>query len=254
MFTKNNFFDYNFFMNKVISIIFLFFISFNNSDSWALSPCPSSPPFDNCFGSFTFPSGNTYIGEWQNNKIHGLGTFIFKNGEKYVGENENNYRHGQGTNTYPNGDKYVGEYQNGNKHGQGNYTFANGEKYVGEYKDGKYDGRGTYTWATGDKYIGEYRGGKRHGQGTFVWEDGRKDVGVFKNGKLNGFAISYDKHGNVLREGIWKDDKFLYAKKKSASPNTNSKLEGYKRFCSEIGFTPGTEKFADCVVAAIKKG
>ena len=44
----------------------------------------------------------------------------------------------------------------------------------------------------------------------------------------------------------------MYAKK----PNSisNSKFEEYKSFCSEIGLTPGTEKYGDCVVEAMKKG
>ena len=56
-----------------------------------------------------------------------------------------------------------------------------------------------------------------------------------------------------MKEGIWKDDKFLYNQNKP-SPNPNSKIEGYKNFCSEIGFTPGTEKFGECVVEEMKKG
>ena len=35
---------------------------------------------------------------------------------------------------------------------------------------------------------------------------------------------------------------------------SNLKIEKYKSFCSEIGFTPGTEKFGECVVEAMKKG
>ena len=73
---------------------------------------------------------------------------------------------------------------------------------------------------------------KRHGQGTFTFADGAKDVGEFRNGKLNGFAIRYDKNGNIIKEGIWKDDEFQYAQKQSSSSsNTSSKLDKYKEFC-----------------------
>ena len=71
---------------------------------------------------------------------------------------------------------------------------------------------------------------------------------------MNGFAIRYDKYGNILNEGIWKDDKFLYSQKKSTLSSSNSKLDKYKRFCETIGFILGTEKFAECVVEAMKKG
>ena len=71
---------------------------------------------------------------------------------------------------------------------------------------------------------------------------------------LNGFAIRYDKNGNILQEGIWKDDEFQYAQKQSSgSSNSSSKLNKYKEFCEEIGFTPGTEKFGDCVMKLMDK-
>ena len=41
--------------------------------------------------------------------------------------------------------------------------------------------------------------------GTYVCE--------FKDGKLNGYAIWYSQNGSILKEGIWKDDEFLYSKK-----------------------------------------
>ena len=69
---------------------------------------------------------------------------------------------------------------------------------------------------------------------------------------LNGHAIRYDKNGTILKEGIWKDDKFQYTQKRPIL-NSNSKLDKYKRFCESIGFVPGTEKFAECVVEAMKK-
>ena len=42
--------------------------------------------------------------------------------------------------------------------------------------------------------------------------------------------------------------------KDTSTSTSNSKIEGYKNFCSEIGFTAGTEKFGECVVEAMKKG
>ena len=56
-----------------------------------------------------------------------------------------------------------------------------------------------------------------------------------------------------IKEGIWENDKFLYPRKKS-NETLNSKIEEYKSFCSEIGLTPGTEKYGECIVEAMKKG
>ena len=43
---------------------------------------------------------------------NGQGTYIYPNGEKYVGNWKNGREHGQGTFTSFEGDKYVGEFKN----------------------------------------------------------------------------------------------------------------------------------------------
>ena len=159
-----------------------------------------------------------------------------------------------GTWRHEEGYEYVGEWKDNLQHGQGTATWSNGDKFVGKYKGGKKNGQGTYIYADGEKYIGEYKDDKRHGQGTNIWADGRKEVGEYKNNKLNGYAIQYNADGSIDREGIFKDDVFQYAQKKpSNGVNSNSKLNKYKEFCEEIGFTIGTEKFADCVLKAMEK-
>jgi len=90
-----------------------------------------------------------------------------------------------------------------------------------------------------------------HGQGIYAYPSGKIEDGEWKNNKLNGFAKVTNANGTV-KEGIWKNDKFMYKKKSTST--SNSKIKGYKTFCSEIGFTPGTEKFGECVVEAMKKG
>jgi len=116
--------------------------------------------------------------------------------------------------------------QNQNYHNCfGTYTYANGDKYAGEWKDGKKHGQGTGAWANGH-YVGEFRGGKRHGQGTYTFADGR------------------------IKEGIWKDGDFQYAKR--AAPqrtyNTTQRQSPFKQKCQEIGFTPNTEQFGNCIL------
>ena len=68
---------------------------------------------------------------------NGQGTYIYPNGEKYVGDWKNGKYHGHGTFTYPDGNMYVGEFKDGLKNGQGTFTYPGGEKYEGEWKDGK---------------------------------------------------------------------------------------------------------------------
>lgn len=244
-----------------LTLFFLIFEGFLISYVRAsdLPPCPPDGPYHNCYGTYIWVSGHKkgdkYIGEFRNNKIHGQGIYNFASGNKYVGEYKNSKKHWKGTFTFfVTGNKYVGEYKNGKRHGKGTFTFATGDKYVGKFKNGKFNGQGTFTYKSGAKYIGKFKNEKYHGQGTYNYKSGAKDVGEFQNGKLNGFAIRYDKYGTILKQGIWKDDNFLYSQNKSTSSNSNSKLDKYKSFCGEIGFTPATEKFADCVLEAMKKG
>ena len=216
----------------------LFFLVIGVSHAWALPACPSSGYFHNCYGTYTYGAnskwaGDKYVGDWQNDKLHGQGTYTFANGDKYVGEHKDNKAHGQGT-----------------------YTHANGNKHVGEYKDDKRNGQGTYTHANGNKYVGEYKDGKKHGQGTYNFANGIKTVGAWENNKLNGYAITYYANRSIKQEGIFKDDKFQYAEKRSKpviTPSKDSDLDTLKDICEEIGYTPKTEKFADCVLKLMDK-
>ena len=152
-----------------------------------------------------------------------------------------------------NGTKYEGVWKNNKRNGLFTVTYPNNDKFVGEYKDGRKNGQGTYTFASGSKYIGKYKDDKMHGQGTYTFASGRKGEGEWKDNKPNGYFIEYYADGSIDREGIFKDGEFQYAQKQSSgSSNSSSKLNKYKEFCEEIGFTPGTEKFGECVLQAME--
>ena len=65
----------------------------------------------------------------------GQGTYTFPDGDKYVGEFMGEKMHVQGTFTVSEGTKYVGKFKNGGKHGQGIFTFPDGIKLEGEFKE-----------------------------------------------------------------------------------------------------------------------
>ena len=48
-------------------------------------------------GKFTHIDGDTYYGEWKDDKAHGYGVYIhYKTGSKYEGYWENDMQHGSG--------------------------------------------------------------------------------------------------------------------------------------------------------------
>ena len=130
---------------------------------------------------------------------------------------------------YSDGSSYEGIIKDRLKHGTGLFKWKNGDFYNGNWENDNLNGIGTFNFASGDKYIGNYVDGLRHGYGNYTFADG------------------------TVLEGIFEKGKFKHKKTKPISIS-NSKLDRYKSFCSEIGFVPGTEKFGECVLEAMKKG
>ena len=74
---------------------------------------------------------------------------------------------------------------------------------------------GTFTFSKGNKYVGEWKDNKRHGQGTLTLANGK-----------------------VLKEGIWKNDKFQYARKKVPPQYARKRVQpsnGYATFIYSNG-------------------
>ena len=122
-----------------------------------------------------------------------FGTFTWENGYRYVGEWKDNRENGDGRYTWPNGNKYIGQFKNGNAHGKGVYTYGPKQEragiiYVGDFKYGRANGQGKATALDGSTYEGEVKDSQRNGLGTFISAEGK------------------------VQHGIWKNDKFLYAK------------------------------------------
>lgn len=133
-------------------------------------------------GTYRYPDGSEYSGDFRNAKMHGQGTYVYAGrGEKYVGEWRNGIISGQGTYYYRSGNRYDGEWRSGRKHGQGTYLYAGrGDKYVGEFANDQPNGQGVYYYSNGDRYEGEWRNGRKHGQGV-LYENGQKIVGEWQN-------------------------------------------------------------------------
>jgi hypothetical protein len=97
--------------------------------------------------------GDLYFGDF-NNGFDGFGTYIHANGDTYIGDYKDDKRNGKGTLTYANGDKYVGDFKERLPNGQGMYKFARGDTYIGEFKDGKFNGQGIFKFNNGRLQAG----------------------------------------------------------------------------------------------------
>ena len=50
-----------------------------------------------------YPSGDKYLGEWLNNKMHGNGIYTYKDGRIYDGEFRDDKKHGKANFIYDDG-------------------------------------------------------------------------------------------------------------------------------------------------------
>ena len=119
--------------------------------------------------------------------------------------------------------EYVGEFKNNMMHGKGKYTHkANdnlkGYVHIGGYINNKRHGYGEATWRNGQTYVGQYVNGDPT-YGTLRYPDGNRYEGQFKNHKRDGEGTYFFKKG-TKKEGIWRKDKFRYAKKITKTKKT----------------------------------
>ena len=104
-----------------------------------LPDCPKNV-WHNCFGTYNFPSGNKYVGEFKDGELSGQGTFTWADGANYDGGWKDSKKTGQGTQVYSNGDKYGGEWKDGRRNGQGTLISAASTVKEGIWKDDKFLG------------------------------------------------------------------------------------------------------------------
>eukprot|EP01130_Rhizamoeba_saxonica_P018841 TRINITY_DN957_c0_g1_i4.p1 TRINITY_DN957_c0_g1~~TRINITY_DN957_c0_g1_i4.p1 ORF type:complete len:703 (-),score=164.90 TRINITY_DN957_c0_g1_i4:809-2917(-) len=88
-------------------------------------------------GQYTYPSGETFDGEWDSGKMQGNGTWGFC-GCLYEGSFREDVKEGHGTLEYPGGQVYVGNFSNGKPEGEGELisehfhftgTWVNGKRH-----------------------------------------------------------------------------------------------------------------------------
>ena len=161
------------------------------------------------YGQLTQENGEVYQGEWKEGKINGHGTRFHKNGDKYIGNYVDNIRNGYGIYIFSNGNTYEGNWVKGKANGKGIFKYNNGNEYEGEFKNNLIEGKGKLMLKNGDIYEGNFINGTIHGQGCHINSEGEKYVGEFKKGKKDGKGKLIDIKGNIIQEGLWREDEFL---------------------------------------------
>lgn len=154
--------------------------------------------------------GDTYEGEFKEDKINGFGIFKSKDGTIYKGNWINNQQDGNGFEKWEDGCTYEGNYKNGLKHGMGIYYFSDGSFYNGDWVAGKMEGMGEYRYVGGIKFVGEFKNGEKHGKGRIFKEDYVFE-GFFLNNKKEGEAVKKFTDGRVVKE-VWKENVLVDSK------------------------------------------
>lgn len=178
-------------------------------------------------GTYLYPSGAKYIGEFKNGEIHGVGVCYYTDNSKYSGEWKNRFPDGKGTKTYSDGTKRTGNWRKGKpvdekgnvleeyiaqkkeentddgtniqsgclsgdcKNGAGVFAYPDGSKYEGQFLNGKFSGQGTFVFPNGDSYTGNFKDNYPHGQGTRVHADGTPaETGEWREGEFVGADLT----------------------------------------------------------------
>ena len=155
----------------------------------------------NGHGIITWSSGDTYIGEFKNNKRTMQGSYYFADGYYLRGYFKDNLRHGPNDQFLPNGQKdkmesgvfdmdnlskkTSGCIYGSDKDGFGVIWYDNGNIYEGYSKKGQYNGYGKLSLSDGSVYEGNFRNGKYHGYGMLTQPD-TVLAGIWEEGKYNG--------------------------------------------------------------------
>lgn len=140
--------------------------------------------FRHGYGTFYWPNGNRYEGEWHENKRQGLGIMWYGNKDLFHGEFRDGRKHGAGVYKFFNGTTYEGHWEKGRLHGFVKVSYCNGDRFEGQFFRGEKMGQGTMTYAKGHvvQFVGQWRRGRREGNGTEITRSGDAFDSIWLNG------------------------------------------------------------------------
>lgn len=163
--------------------------------------------------SYSYPSGNTYDGEFVKDLPNGKGVMRFPNHDKYEGDWVEGEMTGKGEYLFYDKKrdklmwKYEGWFKDSLFHGLGKMTYPDRTVYFGEWADGKRCGYGQQMFATGDILSGIWKDDTVI-YGTYQFADGCKYIGHFQDFHFEGFGTFFTNDGKIL-QGDWKDNQLI---------------------------------------------
>lgn len=130
------------------------------------------------------PDGTQFHGLYSNGEMDD-GSFSWPDGSTYCGQFLGGMADGDGTHKECNGRTYIGQFKGNKRHGHGTFLFPDGRVYDGQYANNDKCGKGVMSWPTGCRYEGQWSAGKQHGFGFMVSEYGEKRVNtVWRMGQM----------------------------------------------------------------------
>lgn len=229
-------------MKLVKSIFFLLFLGmthtvFSQNGKCIQGECRTGT------GTYQWPTGDKYVGQFVDYKIQGTGTYYWANGSRYEGQWVQNRQEGQGKLFLTNGMVQSGNWKGGKfmdevvppKPTTTTTTTVVEAKPKPKPKpttgcisgDCK-NGISFYKWPDGSSYEGMYTNGAIHGKGVYKWKDGSYYDGAWKNNKRDGYGTYLGASGKKM-VGNWSKDQFIEPEKKAVvttATTTEDKKEG----------------------------
>ena len=124
------------------------------------------------YGSMKYASGNSYEGEWRDDKKSGTGLMVWRDvDEVYSGEWLRDQPHGLGEHIW--GDS-----------GSHSVKKETCNIYRGNFVQGRREGLGTFFYMNGSQYTGEWVEDMKQGEGLFLYADGRIFGGLFHQNRM----------------------------------------------------------------------
>ena len=152
-------------------------------------------------------------GDWTQGQV------VYRNGDTFHGDFQNNRRCGSGHYVWSDGRQYQGEWKADKREGQGRFLYPNGEVFEGQFVDGVRHGHGRFEFQDGSIFEGSFCSGEFHGQGCkYVHRDGRIYLGEFSKGVRNGYGKETYPDGSLRYEGEWINDEPLHPGKIKPTP------------------------------------